>query len=200
MALRNIVVDGDPILKKKCRPVTKCDSRLAQMLDDMGETMLEANGLGLAAPQIGVMRRIFVALDESDKQEAMAKEQREGEGQQEQEEILPPAKIVEFINPEVLEQKGEVKAYEGCLSYPGRYGAVVRPSWVKVRAFDRNGNPFEIEAEGILARCLCHESNHLDGVTLPDFAEYYYDDENRPTELDEPEDEDYEDEMEEEVL
>lgn len=188
MALRNIVVDGDPILKKKCRPVTKFDSRLAEMLDDMAETMLEANGLGLAAPQIGVMRRVFIALDESEMPDAPDEEEELDEDEQgEEEDLEQEVSIIEFINPEILEQKGECKAYEGCLSYPGKYGAVVRPTWVKVRAFDRDGNPFTIEAEGMLARCLCHESNHLDGVTLPDLAEYYYDDENRPTDLDEEE-------------
>ncbi len=188
MALRNIVVDGDPILKKKCRPVTKFDSRLAEMLDDMAETMLEANGLGLAAPQIGVMRRVFVALEEcefEEEDEQEAGQEAEENETADDEDFVEEVRILEFINPEILEQRGEIKAYEGCLSYPGRYGAVVRPSWVKVRAFDRNGNPFTIEAEGMLARCLCHESNHLDGVTLPDLAEYYYDDEDRPTELDE---------------
>lgn len=185
MALRNIVQDGDPILKKVCRPVTKFDSRLAELLDDMQETMMDANGLGLAAPQVGVMRRVFVALDEREleKLEAAAEEAEEG-----QELELPEVEILEFINPEILEQEGSVKAYEGCLSYPGRYGAVVRPQWVKVRAFDREGNPFVMEAEGMLARCICHETNHLDGVTLPDLAEYYFDDEDRPTELDEEED------------
>lgn len=174
MALRNIVQDGDPILKKVCRPVTKFDDRLAALLDDMGETLLSANGLGLAAPQVGVMRRIFVAIDEKD---LIQNEAQEGEESQ-------PPKITEFINPEILEKDGEVKGYEGCLSFPGKYGAIVRPQRVKVCAFDRNGNPFTMEVEDMFARCVCHETNHLDGVTIDDLAEYFYDPEV-PHELDE---------------
>lgn len=165
MALRNIVQDGDPILKKVCRPVTKFDDKLAQLLDDMAETMLDANGLGLAGPQVGMMRRVFVALDERDVPEDITEEERMA---------LTP-KMLEFINPEILEKRGEIKGYEGCLSFPGKYGAIVRPEWVKARAFDRHGNPFTIEAEGMLARCICHETNHLDGITIDDLAEYFYD-------------------------
>ena len=178
MALRIIVQDGDPILKKKCRPVEKFDARLGELLDDMGETLLAANGVGLAGPQVGVMRRVFVALDERD----LPENRPEGESE---EEVTP--RVVEFINPEILEQSGEVKAYEGCLSFPGKYGAIVRPDKVKVRAFDRDGNPFVMEAEGLMARCVCHETNHLDGVTIDDLAEYFYDPET-------PHDLDYEDE------
>lgn len=184
MALRNVVKDGDPILKKVCRPVTSFDERLAQLLDDMGETLIEANGLGLAGPQVGVMRRVFVALDESDLPEEPP------EGWQEGEEFDWEPKIVEFINPEILEEEGEVRAYEGCLSFPGRYGAIKRPERVKVRAVDRNGEPFELEADWYFARCICHETNHLDGVTIDDLAEYFYDP-NTPHDLDasiEPED------------
>lgn len=175
MAIRNIVQDGDTILKKVCRPVTKFDDRLKELLDDMQETMLEANGLGLAGPQVGVLRRVFIALDERNAP---------GEDATEQEQEEWAGTVVEFINPEILEQRGNVLAYEGCLSYPGEYGAIERPEWVRVRAFDRNGNPFEMEADGILARCICHESNHLDGITIPDLAQYFYDPEN-PHPLDE---------------
>lgn len=178
MALRNIVQDGDPILKKVCRPVTKFDDRLAELLDDMGETLLDANGLGLAAPQVGVMRRLFIALDERERPEEMTEEELEA--------YTP--KIVEFINPEILEKEGEVKGYEGCLSFPGKYGAIVRPEKVKVRALDRDGNPFTMEVEEMFARCVCHETNHLDGITIDDLAEYFYDPET-PHDLDEEEEE-----------
>ncbi|BFJ84024.1 peptide deformylase [Ruthenibacterium sp. CLA-JM-H11] len=164
MALRTIVQDGDPILKKKCRPVTAFDDRLAQLLDDMRETLADANGYGLAGPQVGVMRRIFISIDERDLPE-------DGERPEDYE-----TKYLEFINPEILSTEGEIMQYEGCLSFPGRNGAVRRPAKVKARAFDRNGNPFEIEAEGMLARCICHENDHLNGVTILDRAEYFYED------------------------
>ena len=157
MALRNIVQDGDPILKKVCRPVTKFDDRLATLLDDMKETLADANGYGLAGPQVGVMRRVFISI----------------EGQED----TAPLKFIEFVNPEILEESDEmVTLYEGCLSFPGRNGEIARPKWVKARAFDRYGNPFEIEAEGMLARCICHESNHLDGITIMDLATHFYED------------------------
>lgn len=186
MALRNIVQDGDKILKKVCRPVVKFDDKLGILLDDMAETMMDANGLGLAGPQVGVLRRVFVALDEPEEPEET--EESGGEPAEEAAEPreLPLPQILEFINPEILEQDGEVMGYEGCLSFPGQYGAIKRPQRVKVRAFDRHGNPFTFEAEDMLARCICHESNHLDGVTIPDLAEYFYDPEN-PRELDEEE-------------
>lgn len=166
MALRNILQDGDPALKKVSRPVVKFDNRLAQLLDDMADTMLEANGLGLAAPQVGVLRRLFVALDERDAPGPEATE--------EEWEAWTP-KVLEMINPELVTQEGEIKSYEGCLSFPGRYGAIVRPQKVKFRAQNRFGEPFEVEAEGVLARCFCHETNHLDGITIDDLAEYFYD-------------------------
>lgn len=165
MALRNIVQEGDPILKKVCRPVTSFDGRLAALLDDMRETLLEAGGLGLAGPQVGVMRRLFVCLDERDLPE-------EGE---------PPEgyepTFLEFVNPEILWQsEEEVTIYEGCLSFPGHNGAISRPKKVRARAQNRQGEWFEIEAEDMLARCICHESNHLDGITIMDLAEYFYED------------------------
>lgn len=165
MALRNVVQDGDPILKKVCRPVTGFDERLAQLLDDMGETLIEANGLGLAGPQVGVMRRVFVALDEGDIPDDITEEEL----------LAMKPDIKEFINPEIIGEEGEDRAYEGCLSFPGKYGAIKRPAKVKVRAFDREGKPFEVEAEGYYARCICHETNHLDGITIDDLAEYFYD-------------------------
>lgn len=165
MALRTIVQDGDPILKKVCRPVTKFDGRLATLLDDMQDTLLEADGLGLAGPQVGVMRRLFICLDDRDLPE-------DGE--------LPEGyepKFLEFINPEIVgKSEEEVMLYEGCLSFPGHNGAIRRPRKVRARAQDRHGEWFEIEAEEMLARCICHESNHLDGITIMDLAEYFYED------------------------
>ena len=164
MALRTIVQDGDPILKKVCRPVTNFDDRLATLLDDMQETLIKAEGLGLAGPQVGILRRVFICLD--------LRKEPEGE--------LPPdykPSFIEFINPEILEKSEDtVKLYEGCLSFPGHNAAIARPRRVKVRAFDRHGNPFEMEAEEMLARCIQHENNHLDGITIMDLAEYFYED------------------------
>lgn len=181
MALRNIVQDGDPILKKKCRPVTKFDDRLATLLDDMQETMMDADGLGLAGPQVGIMRRVFVAVDDKTLP-AKTIEDEEGGTEAETEETEPV--FMEFINPEIISQEGEVLGYEGCLSFPGQFGAIARPQKCTVRAQDRQGNTFEYEAEGMMARCICHETNHLDGITIPDLAEYFFD-------PDEPHDLDY---------
>lgn len=174
MALRNILEDGDPILKKKCRPVTRFDERLATLLDDMAETMLDANGLGLAAPQVGVMRRVFVALDETSLPDKDTPEE-------ELENHKP--RVLEFINPEILSPEGEVLGYEGCLSFPGQYAAIKRPQKVKIRAQDRHGEVFEREGEAMMARCFCHETNHLDGITIDELAEYFYDP-DEPHELD----------------
>lgn len=165
MALRNIVQEGDPILKKVCRPVTRFDDRLASLLDDMCETLASANGLGLAGPQVGVMRRLFVCLDERDLPEDGGLP----------EDYQP--KFIEFVNPEILFQSEEQETiYEGCLSFPGHNGAISRPKKVRARAQNRQGEWFEIEAEDMLARCICHESNHLDGITIMDLAEYFYED------------------------
>ena len=170
MALRTIVQDGDPILKKVCRPVTKFDDRLATLLDDMKETLYDANGWGLAGPQVGVMRRIFISLDDRNAPEDLPEDAR-----------LP---IMEFINPEILELSDEkVELYEGCLSFPGHNGAIQRSKHVKVRAQDRNGEWFELEADDMFARCIQHETNHLDGITIMDLATHFYED-------DYPEDED----------
>ena len=163
MAIRNIVKEGDPILNKVCRPVTNFDDRLATLLDDMRETMIAADGVGLAGPQVGMMRRLFICLDDRDLPEEV------------------PAnyeyKFIEFINPEILELSDEqVELYEGCLSFPGHNGAVTRPVAVKVRAQDRNGEWFELEADGLLGRCIQHENNHLDGITIMDLAEHFYED------------------------
>ena len=163
MALRTIVQDGDPILKKVCRPVTKFDDRLATLLDDMKDTLYDADGWGLAGPQVGVMRRIFISLDDRNAPENLP----EGEH-------LP---IMEFINPEILELSDEqVELYEGCLSFPGHNGAIKRAKHVKVRAQDRHGEWFELEADDMFARCIQHENNHLDGITIMDLATRFYED------------------------
>ncbi len=168
MALRNIIKEGDAGLKKQCKPVTKFDKRLHQLLEDMEETMMEADGLGLAAPQVGVLRTLFVALEEPKKIL-----------EDEQEELV----IKEFINPEIIEEEGEQYAYEGCLSFPGLFGVVKRPQRVVVRAQDRNGEFFTEEGEGLTARCFCHEIDHLKGVTFDTLAEHFYDP-DEPHELD----------------
>ncbi|HIY27664.1 MAG TPA: peptide deformylase [Firmicutes bacterium] len=139
MAIRNIVKFGEEVLNKKCRPVEKFDQKLAILLDDMKETLYDADGVGLAAPQVGILRRVVVIDD--------------GSG------------LLELINPEILETSKETQIdAEGCLSNPGQYGMVERPYRVKVRAQDRNGNWFEKEGEGLLARAFCHELDHLEGI------------------------------------
>lgn len=142
MAILNIVKEGDPLLRKRCRPVTEITPRILTLLDDMRETLIEANGAGLAAPQVGILRRIaLVDLGEE---------------------------IVELINPEILETEGEQEEVEGCLSVPDVWGITKRPEWVKVKALNRNGEEFEVEGEGLNARCLCHEIDHLDGHLFTD--------------------------------
>ena len=151
MALRTIVQDGDPILKKVCRPVTKFDDRLGTLLDDMKETLLDANGLGLAGPQVGMMRRLFICLDDRDLPEEVPENYE--------------YKFIEFINPEILELSDEqVELYEGCLSFPGESGYVVRPNHVRVRAMNRFGEECEYEGEGLFARAILHETDHLNGL------------------------------------
>lgn len=137
MAIRNIVKYGDDILGKRCRVVERFDDRLALLIDDMIETLHDANGAGLAAPQVGVLRRVTV-IDI-------------GEG------------VIELVNPEIISADGEQTGSEGCLSYPGKFGIVTRPNHVKVKAQDRNGEWHEYEGEGLLARAFCHEIDHLDG-------------------------------------
>ncbi len=171
MALRNIVKDGDPVLRKVSRPVTSFDKRLATLLDDMKETVLDASGMGLAGPQVGVMRRVFVMVDDSEMPDVS--EMSEEEAQQAMDSWTPD--VMEFINPEIIETEGEETKYEGCLSFPGEFGAISRPTRVKVRAQDRLGNTFEYEGVDMEARCLCHETNHLDGLTIADLADYFYD-------------------------
>ncbi len=137
MAIRNILTEGDETLRKVSRPVTEFNERLHVLLDDMRETLEEAEGVGLAAPQVGVLRRV-VLVDN---------------GQQ----------VLELINPEILETSGEQTGPEGCLSVPGKYGMVTRPNFVRVRAQDRRGVWHEYEGTELTARCFCHEIEHLDG-------------------------------------
>lgn len=137
MALRTIFTEKDPALHKVCRPVEKFDRRLAALLEDMKETLLDAGGVGLAAPQVGILRRIVV--------------------------IDGGEEMLELINPKLLETSGEQEGPEGCLSVPGEWGLVKRPYYAKVRAQDRHGEWFEVEGEELMARCFCHELEHLDG-------------------------------------
>ncbi len=138
MATRKILEQGDETLNKVCRPVTNFDDRLAQLIDDMRETLTQAQGYGLAAPQVGILRRVCLVTGSD-------------------------GNYIELINPEIVATEGEQEGYEGCLSVPGMYGWVKRPSWAKVRAQDRHGKTFEVEDVGMSARCFCHEIDHLDG-------------------------------------
>lgn len=138
MAIRRIVTEGDPMLNKVCRPVEKFDERLHTLIDDMRETLIAANGIGLAAPQVGILRRVVVLFDGNDQ-------------------------LIDLVNPVIISQEGEQDGLEGCLSVPGLYGDVLRPMKAVIRAQDRNGEFFEISGEGITARCFCHETEHLDG-------------------------------------
>lgn len=149
MALRTIITEGDPVLAKVCRPVEKFDDRLHILLDDMRETLIDSNGVGLAAPQIGILRRVALVLD-------------------------PEDNVIELINPTIIAQSGEQTGLEGCLSVPGKYGVVTRPMEVTVRAQDRNGELFEVSGEEITARCFCHELEHLDGHLFVERAEELY--------------------------
>ena len=144
MALRRILTAEEPTLHKVSRPVTKFDEKLWTLLDDMAETLADANGVGLAAPQVGILRRVVV-IDVGDE-------------------------IVELVNPEILETSGEQDGMEGCLSVPGEYWMVKRPNHVKARAQDRHGDWFEIEGEELIARCICHECDHLDGHLYTEIA------------------------------
>ncbi len=138
MALRKILTDAEPALHKVCKPVTSFDKKLHILLDDMRDTLIESNGVGLAAPQVGILRRVVL--------------------------VETGEEILELINPELLETSGEQEGAEGCLSVPGKYGWVKRPYYATVRAQDRHGNWFEAEGEELIARCFCHELDHLDGI------------------------------------
>ena len=150
MPTRNIGKEGDQCLRKICRPVTDFNSRLHDLLDDMHETLAQANGAGLAAPQVGVLRRLALVM-------------------------LDDGSYLEIINPEIIERKGTQSDVEGCLSIPGVWGIVERPMTVTVRAQDRFGNEFTRKAEGFTARAFCHEIDHLDGHLFTDFVTEYID-------------------------
>ena len=137
--IKTILQKDDPALHKVCHPITKFDAKLAGLLGDMTDTLKQSGGLGLAAPQIGILRRVCVILDEDE------------------------TTYLELINPEILSQEGEQEGFEGCLSLAGMYGIVKRPMKVKIKAQDRTGAVVEYEREGITARCFCHEIEHLDG-------------------------------------
>ena len=148
MAIRKIVTQGDSRLGKKCRQVTDFNKRLHDLLDDMKETLEEAQGVGLAAPQVGVLRRVVVIVDDEDN-------------------------MLELVNPEILEQTGEQTGPEGCLSVPGKWGMVTRPNFVRIQAQDRFGNWFEAEGEELMARCFCHEIEHLDGHLYVEHIDHF---------------------------
>ncbi len=149
MAKRKILTDNDPTLRTVCRPVPRITPRVITLLDDMIETMRAANGVGLAAPQVGVLLRAVVIETE-------------------------PGTVYELINPEIIETSGEQEGSEGCLSLPGRSGHVKRPMTVKVKALNRNGEEYVLEGTDLLARAICHETDHLDGRLYIDVAEYMY--------------------------
>ena len=144
MAIRKILTAEDPILRKKCRTVDEITPRILTLLDDMADTLYDSGGVGLAAPQVGVLRRLVV-IDT-------------GDG------------LIELINPEICSSDGEQTDAEGCLSYPGRYGMVTRPNHVTVRAQNREGKSFEISGDALLARAFCHEIDHLDGKLFMDLV------------------------------
>jgi peptide deformylase len=141
------LTDKDPALHKVCKPEESFDRKLHKLLDDMAETMDDAGGVGLAAPQVGILRRVVVVDT--------------GDG------------VLELVNPELIETSGEQEGAEGCLSVPGKYGLVKRPYIAKVRAQDRDGNWFEAEGEELIARCFCHELDHLDGIVYTQVMERY---------------------------
>lgn len=147
--IREIVKKGDPVLNKHCHPVTKFDRKLHILLDDMRETLIHSGGVGLAAPQVGILRRVVVVMNEEEH-------------------------IHELVNPVIVSTSGEQTDLEGCLSLPGRYGVVTRPMVVRVRAQDRNGNWFEVEDQGLTARCFCHELDHLDGHLFDELCDATY--------------------------
>ena len=151
MGLRKILTDRDPALHKVCKPMVNFDDRLFRLLADMRDTLIDSGGVGLAAPQVGILRRV-VLVDTGDE-------------------------ILELINPTLIETDGEQEGPEGCLSVPGKYGLVKRPYYAKVRAQDRHGNWFEAEGEELIARCFCHELDHLDGVIYTQVMERFLTDE-----------------------
>ena len=166
MALRKIVVQGDDCLAKVCRPVKDFNKRLWDLLDDMADTLEEASGAGLAAPQVGVLRRVCLVVDHEAEE------------------------LVELINPEIIASSGEQTGLEGCLSVPGKWGIVTRPYTVKVRAQDRFGDWFELERDDLTARCFCHEIDHLDGHLYVEHIDHFLTEEELQAYLEEEEGED----------
>ena len=152
MALRNILTEEDKQLYKVSREVTNFGGRIDTLLDDMRETLIESEGVGLAAPQVGILRRVVLVMDTN------------------REDLTPEEQIIELINPEIVSVEGEQDGLEGCLSVPGIYGFVKRPYRVTVKAFDRSGKEFEVTGEGLTARAFCHEIDHLDGHIFKEFA------------------------------
>lgn len=148
MALRNIFVDGDDILRKKARKVEEINDRIIEILDDMIDTMRDMEGIGIAAPQVGILKSMFVVELED--------------------------KVYELINPEIIETRGEVLEEEACLSVPGKIGIVKRPEYVKIKGLDRTGKEVTYEGEGLLAKAFCHENDHLSGILYIDKAEEIY--------------------------
>ena len=151
MGLRKILTDAEPALHKVCKPVINFDGRLHSLLEDMKETLIDSGGVGLAAPQVGILRRV-VLVDIGDE-------------------------ILELVNPTLVSTDGEQEGPEGCLSIPGKYGLVKRPYYAKVRAQDREGNWYEAEGEELIARCFCHELDHLDGIVYTEVMERFLTDE-----------------------
>ena len=149
MALRTIITKGDPVLNKKAHLVTNFDEKLAILLDDMVETLRDSGGVGLATPQIGILRRVVVVINDEDQ-------------------------VIELVNPEIIATEGEQVGFEGCLSVPGRWGKVKRPMKAKVKAQNRQGEWFEVEDEGLTARCFCHELDHLDGHLFTELTDKLY--------------------------
>lgn len=164
MAIRKIMEKGESCLEKVCHPVTNFDARLHALLEDLRDTLEESGGVGLAAPQIGILRRVCVVEDS------------EGE-------------IIELVNPEIIKTEGEQTGLEGCLSLPGRWGIVTRPYVVRVRAQDRDGATFEVEDEEITARCFCHEIEHLDGHLYSEHCDHLLTEEELEAYLNEHEEE-----------
>jgi len=149
MAIREILTDKDPALHKKCHPITQFDEKLALLIDDLRQTLEDAGGAGLAAPQVGILRRVVVLYDGEDE-------------------------MIELVNPEIIEETGEQDGLEGCLSVPGLWGYVKRPKAVRVKAQDRTGKWFETGGEDIVARCFCHELEHLDGHVFTEHVDRIY--------------------------
>ena len=164
MSIVKILTQDDPALSKICHPVTKFDERLWGLLEDMRDTLIESNGVGLAAPQIGIIRRVVLVINEQDE-------------------------IMEIINPEIIEQRGEQEGFEGCLSVPGMSGVVVRPNYVKIKAQDRFGNWYEADGTGLTARCFCHELAHLDGHLYTELCDRLYTNEELQEMMEEDDDE-----------